>query len=139
MSWRAFLRKGEQGLHPHHRYQLGVIFGFVLGIIGFFPFYLFIAMTERDMTVFQWYYIVPWLILYLRYVLRLRSSIRSSERINPMKRPIAHWVILGVGLVILHTRPIDYETIYGLDIAFSLFTILLADSYWDFKKIVLFQ
>jgi hypothetical protein len=35
-------------------------------------------------------------------------------------------------------EPNDLKRIYSVDFAFFIFTLLLADSYWDFKKMKLF-
>lgn len=139
MYHKLLLKKHRETLHPHHIYQIGVLFYFLVGAVLFFLYYIFIEKKHLDMSVAQWYFVIPWLIAYAAINLRLRSHIRVYERIAPMKRPVVHWAILGIVLLLIHAQPIDYERIYSMDIAFSIFSLFLADSYWDFKKITLFQ
>jgi hypothetical protein len=122
-------------LHPHHIYQLEIIFLFAVGVFLLFPFYLIVEEYRLDMTMWQWYFMIPWMSFFTIYSLRERNKIPAEERINPLKRPIVHWVLLGIGIVFIHIQPIDYERIYSIDIAFSIFSIFLADSYWDFRNL----
>ena len=124
-------------LHPHHIYQLEVIFLFVFGFFLIIPYYLIIQQLKLDLSNWQWYFVIPWMIFYCFYSLKQRAKIPSSERVSPLKRPIGHWVLLGIILLAYHLQPIDYEKMYSLDIAFLIFSIFLADSYWDFEKLKL--
>lgn len=139
MTWKKQLSYKYHILHPHHIYQLGVIFLFVTGFFLLFPYYLFVEEYHLDMTVWQWYFIIPWMILYLLYCLRLRGKIKPSERIDPHKKHIAYWMLLGIAVIMIHLQPINLERIYAIDFAFTVFSIFVADSYWDFKKLKLFN
>jgi peptidoglycan/LPS O-acetylase OafA/YrhL len=122
-------------LHPHHRYQLGVVFLFVLGLVLLFPYALFMTKQGLDQTLYQWYFILPWSILYIMYGLYLRSRVSKEERIRPQKRHLVWWIVLGLALIFYHTQPLNLERLYGVDIIFTIFTLFLADTYWDFKDI----
>jgi len=122
-------------LHPHHIYQLEVIFLFVVGVFLLFPYWMLVEEYHLDMTVWQWYFLIPWMIFFTLYSLYQRSKISPEERVSPLKRPIAHWVLLGISLIAFHMQPIDYERMYGIDIAFIIFSLFLADSYWDFRNL----
>ena len=126
--------KKHSDLHPHHQYQLGIICLFILGVLLLFPYYLFMLQAGKDMAIWQWYFVGPWLAFYVTGCLWLRNLTKPYERISPLKLPIIHWVALGISLIIVHNQPIDLERIYSIDIVFSIFSIFLADSYWDFKK-----
>jgi hypothetical protein len=126
-------------LHEHHIYQLEVIFLFVFGFFLLIPYYLIIQEINLDLTIWQWYFVIPWMAFYCFYSLKQRGKIPNNERISPLKRPIGHWVLLGILLIAYHLQPIDYEQMYSIDIAFMIFSLFLADSYWDFEKLKLFS
>ena len=121
-------------LEPHHRYQLEVIFLFTFGLFLFLPFYLTINEFEMDMQKWQWAFFFPWMLFYGIYSLNMRKKIKPEERIDPLKRPIAHWVLLGLAIVFFQIQPQTLNHIYSLDLMFFIFSLFLADSYWDFTK-----
>ncbi len=86
------------------------------------------------MATWQWYYTIPWTILYSWKCLTLRNHTKKQERVKPLKRPIVHWVILGIIIIAVQLNPVDLERIYSIDLVFIIFTLFLADSYWDFQK-----
>lgn len=122
-------------LAPHHRYQLEVIFLFVFGFFLFIPYYLLIEELRLETAVWQWYFFWPWMIFYIIYSLNTRRHVPRSEAVAPLKQPIAHWVLLGLALIAFHTQSTDPTTIQSLDLMFGIFSLFLADSYWDFKTI----
>lgn len=52
-----------------------------------------------------------------------------------MKRPIIHWIILGISIVYLAAQPNDLEKMRSLNYAFIIFSLFVADGYWDFVKL----
>jgi len=131
--------KKHKDLEPHHRYQLEVIFLFFASLLLLLPYYLIMEEMLVDMHIWQWYFFWPWLIFYTIYSLKIRKDIKESERINPLKRPIIHWALLGIVIVLLHLQPSTLNRLQSVDLMFVIFSIFLADSYWDFKKIQLFK
>lgn len=129
-------------VHPtlsvHHRYQLEIILLFVFGFFLFFPYFLALELLDLDVQTWQWVLFVPWLTFYIWYSLKVRATIPDKEKQPPLKRAIGHWVLLGLSLVALHLEPRSLEDLAALDIAFLIFSLFLADSFWDFKKISLF-
>jgi hypothetical protein len=120
-------------LKPHHKYQLEVIFLFVAGFFLFFPYYYLVEnIYFLNMDVLQWYFFLPWIIFYTLYSLKTRASVPKQERVSPLKRPIAHWVLLGIAIVALQTKNYHITPLYSLDIMYIVFSLFLADSYWDF-------
>ena len=130
------LHFSPQCLDPLHRYQLAIIFLFLLGFFLLFPYWLLIQEYRLDHATWQWYYIIPWVILYSWYCLKLRNKIPREEQVKPQKRHLVYWVILGVVVVLLQRQPIDLERLYGVDFAFIVFSLFLADSYWDFRSLL---
>ena len=126
-------------LAPHHRYQLEVIFVFTLGLILLLPYYLIIEEFRLDMNVFQWYFFWPWTLFYVMYSLNTRKKIKPEERINPIKRHIGYWVLLGLLIIFVHLQPSTLNRMQSLDLMFIILSLFLADSYWDFKQINIFR
>ncbi len=125
--------KPHSHLLPHHRYQLEVIFLFVAGVFLFYPYWLVVQEYGRDMQIFQWYFFIPWLIFYTLYSLKVRNTIPVREQVTPLKRPIGHWVLLGILLIGFHAQEFYPAPLVAIDLAYVVLTIFLADSYWNFR------
>lgn len=119
---------------PHHRYQLEIVLLFACGVFLLVPFYLLIDMYGLERHTWQWAFFWPWMLIYVGYSLKFRNSIPKQEHIAPLKRPIIHWVLFGLILIFFHIDQAQLTTLYSLDLAFLVFTLFLADSYWDFKS-----
>ncbi len=129
------LFKQHHELKAHHRYQLEIIFLFVFGIFLFVPYHATLLWFEKDTTMWQWYFFFPWMIFYTLFSLRVRSKIPRAEKQDPLKRPIGHWILLGLALAMFHLGETPNVTdLVAIDLSFGIFSIFLADSYWDFKK-----
>lgn len=131
--------KKHKDLEPHHRYQLEVVLLFSASLLLLLPYYLIMEEMRVDMHMWQWYFFWPWLIFYTLYSLRIRKKITLAERISPLKRPIVHWVLLGILMVLFHLQPDTLNHLKSVDLMFVIFSLFLADSYWDFKNIRLFR
>jgi hypothetical protein len=121
-------------LTAHHRYQLEVIFLFVAGLLAFITYHSILTYFAIDIERGQWYFFWPWMISYTTYSLIIRNRIPPSETISPLYRPIVHWVLLGLGLLAFHLQTSRMVSLPSVDIAFAIFTVFIADAYWDFKK-----
>ncbi len=127
------------GVHHRHKtkryqYQLKVIFLFIAGLFLLFPYYLLLQVYNKDLSVYQWYFIIPWLIIYTLYCLQARNKIPIGYATPASKRPIGHWILLGITMIAMHINHVLITNYIGLDIAFLVFSLFLADSYWDFQK-----
>lgn len=127
------LKKHHQ-LQPRHKYQLEVIFLFVTGLFLFVPYYLILDEFGLDKLKYQWYFFWPFMAFYIIYSLYTRNKIRDEEKINPYKRHLVYWMLLGLIIIFFQIQPNDLEKLQSIDISFLVFTLFLADSYWDFKK-----
>ena len=125
----------DKYLHPHHLYQLAIFLLFAAGLFLLFPFYMITKSFGVDQTAWQWYYIIPWMGIYMTYCLYLRNQITKAERVPPQKRHLLYWILLGHVIVAIHMQPLDLDRLYGLNIAFCIFSLFVADSYWDFQNI----
>lgn len=124
----------HRSLEPHHRYQLEVIFLFTFGLLLFLPFYLALQEFDIDIQTWQWAFFCPWMLFYGWYSMDMRKKIKPEEKISPLKRPIGHWVLLGLTIVFFQIQPTNLKHIYSLDLMFFIFSLFLADSYWDFTS-----
>ena len=122
-------------LQPHHNYQLEVVLLFVFGFFLYIPYHLLLEESRLEAQAWQWYFFWPWMIFYVLYTFNTRRKIKPSERTAPLKRPLAHWIILGIALTALHLEPGNLQQLQSLDLMFAIFSLFLADSYWDFKNI----
>ena len=124
-------------LHPHHRYQLMVVFLFILGLFLFIPYIIVIERNHLDIVAWGWLFAIPWMLAYSKICLRVRSKIGKGERVSPLKRPIGHWVLLGIMIVYMNVlKPFDFKKIYpAIDATFVVFSLFMADSYWDFTEL----
>ena len=135
MNWKKFLSIKHQPLCPHHHYQMSVILTYILSFLLFVPFYFILDDKGVDKNIWQWLFFIPWLIVYTFYNLKQRTKIKNNERTKPLKRPILHWVILGLAIIFLLSQPINLSgRLITLDYSFIIFTLFVADGYWDFKN-----
>jgi len=135
MNWKNFLSIRHNHINRHHRYQMSVVFWFILYFILFFVFFVQTDKYNLDINIYQWYYFIPLMFLYVIYNLGLRNKITKKERISPVRRPIMHWVALGISSLVLYTKSPNLETRpESVIIAFIIFSLFIADGYWDFKN-----
>ncbi len=117
------------------KYQLDIIFLFfaLLIIIGLLFFGL--SYFDEDPHNFEWYTAGPLIILYFAYIWEIRNKINISERRRLTSKTLIYWIVLGIILFANFSSPISAKEYLTIDLLFIIFTLLLADSYWDFKKI----
>ncbi|KKW41367.1 MAG: hypothetical protein UY92_C0021G0001 [Candidatus Magasanikbacteria bacterium GW2011_GWA2_56_11] len=89
----------RQQLSPLHHYQLGIVFLFVFSFCLFVAYLLVLENNNLDQRAWGWYFIVPWTAIYSAYCLRLRNRVTPAERVSPLKRPLGHWIVLGLSII----------------------------------------
>lgn len=117
-----------------HRYQRGVIFSFVLSLV---VFVLYVATVPNKIgSNLEQVLGGVWLVLYTSYCFKLRTRVPDKDEINEHKRPILHWVLLGIALIYFNiVKPNEFQSLYPIvNLGFVLFTLFSADAHWDFKK-----
>lgn len=134
---KRFLSYKHHSLNPLHHYQMELILLFVAGFFLFFPFYLLMKEFNLNLQKWQWAFFIPWMVFYVLYSLETRSKIPPVEQKNPLKRPIVHWLLLGLSVVALQIQPTDLRELQSVNLSFIILSLFLADSYWDFKKLKL--
>ncbi len=129
-------RKQTQTIDPLHKYQLVIVLMFICGFILLFPYYVFLLQYKLEIAQWQWYFLIPWSLIFIVYGLYARSKIPRRAFSNIKKHHILHWIVLGLLLLLFQiSLPTNMERMYGLNIVFYIFTIFLADSYWDIKPL----
>ena len=117
------------------KYQLDIIFlFFALALIVWLAFYA-LKYLGADPHEFEWFMSAPVIILYAAYILQVRDKINISERRKPTGASLVYWIVLGIILIATFLTPVAASDYWSLNIFYVIFTLFLADSYWDFKKI----
>ena len=119
------------------KYQLDIIFLFFALFIFIGLLFYGLSSFGEDPHNFQWFTAAPLIVLYFAYIWEIRSKINISERRRITGKTLVYWIILGITLFANFNGPISAREYLTVDILFIIFTLLLADSYWDFKKITL--
>jgi hypothetical protein len=118
-------------------YQLDIIFLY-FALLTFLGIALFILEeTGVDAHVFEWYAAAPILVFYIWRIWKKRASIQLSQRRALTSKTLCYWLSLGATLFLGSTYSIPVTEYASIYLFFAIFTVLLADSYWDFKKISL--
>ncbi len=119
------------------KYQLDIIFlFFALLIIIWLAFY-FIENTGANPGAYEWYVAGPLIIFYTFYLWKIRTRVSLDDRRAHTTKSMIYWILLGIMLVMSYSTPIEARDYWTINILFVIFTLFLADSYWDFKKITM--
>ena len=119
------------------QYQLDIIFLFVAIICILWAFFYALKYLGADPHDYEWYLALPLTAFYFIYTLRLRDKISLSDRRAITTKSLVYWILFGVSLFATYTTPIPAKDYWSLNVMYLLFSVLLADSYWDFKTITL--
>ena len=135
MKWNKIISPRYNHLNTHHHYQMSVVLWFILYFVLFITYFVYTDKYNLDINTYQWYFFIPFIIFYTLHNLKLRNKISPEERVDPLKRPIMHWIILGISSITLYSESINLEyRPESLIIAFIIFTFFAADGYWDFNE-----
>ncbi len=119
------------------KYQLDIIFlFFALLIITWVGFYI-IKNLGADPHVYEWYLMAPFVVFYTIYLLSIRDKIKIDDRRAHTTKSMIYWIFLGIMLVMSYSTPIEARDFMSINVLFVVFTLFLADSYWDFRKITM--
>ncbi|HBU07245.1 MAG TPA: hypothetical protein DEB09_04135 [Candidatus Magasanikbacteria bacterium] len=140
MDWKKFLSLKHHYLNPLHHYQMDVVLLFVIYFFSFIYYFVKIDSYGLDINTYQWYFFIPLILLYSIYNLKQRNKIAPKEFVSPLKRPIAHWILLGISSIAIYLQPLDLvNRPQSLIFAFIIFSLFFADGYWDFKNTKLWK
>ncbi len=117
------------------KYQLDIIFLFFALLILVWSAFFMLEYFGADPHNYEWYIVGPPLALYIAVLWKIRAKISLHERRAATAKSMFYWIALGVSLVASYESPIPAADYWSINVLFIVFTLLLADSYWDFKKL----
>jgi len=117
------------------KYQLDIIFLFFALTAIIWTAFFELNYSGVDPHDYEWLIVGPIIILYSAWIWKIREKINISERRKPTGKSLVYWIILGILIFSGYISPISINEYLSINIFFIIFTIFLADSYWDFKKI----
>ena len=74
---------------------------------------------------------------YFFFIWKVRGQIALSDRRALTTKSMLYWLALGIIMFLTYDTPVAAIDFWSVRIFFIIFTLLLADSYWDFKKMSL--
>jgi hypothetical protein len=118
-------------------YQLDIIFLFFALVTILWLSLFTLARNGISPERFEWAIGAPMIIFYIVYLFRIRRNIprKDGRRITP--KTLLYWIALGVVLFGSYATPLPATHFWPLDRLFIVFTLFLADSYWDFRKLTI--
>lgn len=119
------------------QYQLEIIFLFLAILLILWSFFYILKYLGADPHDYEWYVALPLIGFYLIYTLRIRDRISISDRRALTAKSMIYWILLGISLFSSYQSPISARDYWSFNLLYLIFTLFLADSYWDFKKITM--
>lgn len=117
------------------QYQLDIIFLFFALMCIIWAYFYALKYLGADPHDYQWYVAGPLIIFYVIYLSKIRKQINIADRRAVTGKSLIYWIIFGVTLFATYQTPISAREYWSIELFFIVFSILLSDSYWDFKKI----
>lgn len=117
------------------KYQLDVIFLFFAVLILIWIGFYLLKNYGINPHEYEWYIAGPLILFYLIHLWKIRASISLADRRAHTTKSMIYWIALGVMIFMSYSTPIEARDYWSINVLFIIFTLLLADSYWDFKKV----
>lgn len=115
------------------KYQLDIIFLFFALLLLAWTMFYFLKFLGVDPHDYEWYVATPLIVLYVVGLIRVRATIAIADRRYMTGKSLAYWIALGVMIIASSETPVPATGYWSINLLFIAFTILLADSYWDFS------
>lgn len=122
-------------MHLLRKYQLDIIFLFFALTVLLYAFFYALEYLGADPRDWQWYAAGPLLAFYLAFIGKTRGQIAIADRRALTSKSMIYWLALGIIMFLTFDTPVAAIDFWSVRVFFILFTLLLADSYWDFKTI----
>ena len=119
------------------KYQLDIIFLFFALLLILNLLFYGLKFLGADPRLYEWYVGGPLIIFYAVYLWGIRQKINIGDRRALTPKTTIYWFVLSVILFLSADGPLPAREYWTIQTMFIIFTILLADSYWDFKKLSL--
>ena len=119
------------------RYQLDIIFYFfALFIIIGLIFYELLRLG-KDPHDYEWLIVFPLVALSTIHLWQIRQKISLADRRALTGKTFVYWLLLSITLFASYQSPIAANDYWSINAMFIIFTLMLADSYWDFWKMTI--
>jgi len=118
-----------------YKYQLDIIFLFFALILILWTYFFGLKYLGADPHDFEWIVAGPLLLIYFLYLIYTRNKIDASNRRKLTAKTLFYWTALGVSMFLTYSTPVAARDYWSIRLFFIIFTLFLADSYWDFKTI----
>ena len=119
------------------KYQLDIIFLFFALILIVWSIFYALQHFGADPHDYEWYVVAPLLFFYTAHLFGVRKQIKLADRRRLTNKSLIYWIIMGITLFASYNTQIAAKEYWSINALFVVFTLLLADSYWDFKEISL--
>ena len=119
------------------KYQLDIVFLFFgISSVMWTIFYI-INSFGADPHDYEWIVAAPLLAIYFLCLWHIREEINKHDRRALTGKTLLYWIALGLVFFFSYASPLPAKDYWSIEILFIIFTIFLADSYWDFRKMTL--
>jgi hypothetical protein len=115
------------------KYQLDLIFVFFTLLAVIWALFLGLKYLGVDPHNYEWLIVGPLLLIYVIGMFKVRGRIALHERRALTGRSLFYWIALGVLIFTSYDTPIPASDYWSINALYLVFTVFLADSYWDFK------
>ena len=117
------------------KYQLDLIFLFFALLILVWALFYGLEYLGADPHEYEWLIVGPLLLIYFVWMFSVRNSISLHERRALTGTTLFYWIALGIAMVASYSTPVPASDYWSINALFLVFTLFLADSYWDFKAL----
>lgn len=117
------------------KYQLDIIFLFFAFILILWTYFFGLKFLGADPHDYEWVVALPLIAIYVLYLFYLRNQIELKNRRRTTTKSIVYWIALGITIFLTYSTPVAARDYWSIRCFFIIFTLFLADSYWDFAAI----
>ncbi len=115
------------------KYQLDIVFLF-FGLSGILWSSLaLVQFLGDDPHDFEWFIAGPLIVLFFLLLIKIRHSIKQQDHRALTSKTLFYWIAFSILVFASYATPLPATDYWSLEIMFILFTVFLADSYWDFR------
>ena len=122
-------------MHILRKYQLDIVFLFFALTLLLWAFFYALEYLGADPRDYEWYAAGPLLVFYFVFIWKTRGTISIADRRALTTKSMFYWLTLGIIMFLTFDTPVSAIDFWSVRVFFIIFTLFLADSYWDFKKV----
>ena len=117
------------------QYQLDLIFLFFALLVIIWALFFGLEYLGADPHDYEWMIVGPLLLVYCVWMFGVRNSISLRERRALTTKSLVYWIALGIAIIASYSTPVPASDYWSINALFLVFTLFLADSYWDFTAL----